>query len=602
MANDKDESLRLALTNLATASDGRLAFRTTTLSKLKDEFELPSVARSPNPIYVFTVTQASGKAETFVAFTLTLDGGVRPATRAEALGNSLSLTDGKLFNLNPFLLVYDYTEERLLAISAIELFGAFAKHATSNNIPYSGSSTFSLSPNFQNGTISMYAELRSPQVWAGSTGSLTEGDLAGFFERITHATSEQRAEIPSIVKAIRARINASPVAKSTVSAALTAPETAVDPEAFATVDPLDEAVQVDDRIWKMILTAISSSPATILVGPPGTGKSALVRKAIGTLSSRSQEAGELGVKQPLWATPDESWTARDLIGGETIVAGEIVFRPGWVLRSIAEGRWLVLDEANRGDLDRIFGALLTWLSGGTVSVGMESSAESAKRIELGWVVGPSRVENVEGSEGNAGVLRYLAGDDWRLIGTYNALDSQRVFRIGAALGRRFIRVPVPPLAPSLFARALEVREPDLPHFAKEKINHLYRAHYGDENTRLGPALFLGMCGYIKIALAARLLEAVSSPGGQTNPTSGEELTAAQSETEGAADLPLAMESTTRPAILSEALCEAYVLNVGTQLAQLEEPDFEQLHSRLRGDTGLTEDELEWVKEMMNSLA
>ena len=203
------------------------------------------------------------------------------------------------------------------------------------------------------------------------------------------------------------------------------------------------------------------------------------------------------------ATPDESWTSRELIGGETVAEGEIVFRPGWVLRAIAEDRWLVLDEANRGDLDRIFGALLTWLAGEDVVVGVESSAEDAKLIELGWTSGQSRVETVEGIDERRGAIRYLAGENWRLLGTYNALDTQRVFRIGAALGRRFVRVPIPAISPSLFNQVLQRRAGDLPEELRTKIGLLYDAHYQEEVTRLGHALFLGMCSYLRAALQTR---------------------------------------------------------------------------------------------------
>ena len=84
-------------------------------------------------------------------------------------------------------------------------------------------------------------------------------------------------------------------------------------------------------------------------------------------------------------------------GGETVAGGDIVFRPGWVLRSIAEGRWLVLDEANRGDLDRIFGALLTWLSCGHVTVGVANYADVVGHLKAGTLralatTSPTRIE------------------------------------------------------------------------------------------------------------------------------------------------------------------------------------------------------------------
>jgi len=347
-----------------------------------------------------------------------------------------------------------------------------------------------------------------------------------------------------------------------------------------------------------------------LFGPPGTGKSVLVRKAIRTISLNRQADGLLGIKSPLWATPDESWTSRELIGGETVAEGDIVFRPGWVLRAIAENRWLVLDEANRGDLDRIFGALLTWLAGEKVTIGVASSAENAKLVELGWTSGESRVESVEGDGEHNGVIRYLAGENWKLLGTYNALDTQRVFRIGAALGRRFVRVPIPSIPPSLFNQVLQSRAGDLPDELRIKIDLLYNAHYQEEATRLGPALFLGMCRYLRHALRTRALglSAIEPEADATTPSNVKPANVHPASEVGAggsdAEATVTHENhpATDPDTFDSILSEAYVLNLGTLLAQLEEPDFDQLALRIQTSSALSQKEVEWVSIMMRALA
>ncbi len=72
-----------------------------------------------------------------------------------------------------------------------------------------------------------------------------------------------------------------------------------------------------------------------------------------------------------------------------------------------------------------------------------STHVGADRVVLGWAEGgTSSVDNMEGldaSEPTGESVQYLAGDQWRLLGTYNAVDAQRVFRSGQALGRRFAR-------------------------------------------------------------------------------------------------------------------------------------------------------------------
>lgn len=577
MPNDDD--LRQQLESLANSSDGKLTFAVTTSAAFAAEHDL-TLSRSGNPLYVFTLTIEPEPARTFVAFTLSLDGSRRPATRAEALGRSLADSDGKLFDFNPFLLVFDYSGRRLMAVSAVELFDAFTKHAAVTAIPYSGSSSFSLSPNFDHGTISMYATLEKSKVWQteATDEELTVENLTSFLLRVSDETQSKAGDVPQIVNACRARLAAAPGPAPAVDRAWVDTSIISSVGEFAQLDPVDEAIQVDDRLWQMILNAIASHAGVLLVGPPGTGKSALIRKAVGTLSEARQSRGQEGIREPLWATPDESWTSRELIGGETVSENEIVFRPGWVLRAIADDRWLVLDEANRGDLDRIFGALLTWLAGGTVAVGIESAAESAKTVELSWTSGTSGVEVIEGVGDKPGKIRYLASEtDWKLLGTYNALDAQRVFRIGAALGRRFVRIPVPPVSAGEFNSILSERAGDLPTVMREAIGRLYAAHCDDEVTQAGPALFLGMCPYIRAAMATK----VYSQAGGGNSEPGKELP---------------------PNVLGSILSEAYVLNLGTLLAQLEEPDFARLTQRILSSTALAPEEIEWVSRMMRALA
>jgi hypothetical protein len=220
--------------------------------------------------------------------------------------------------------------------------------------------------------------------------------------------------------------------------------------------------------------------------------------------------------------------------------------------------------------------LLTWLSGGSVSLGQSSTSRDAKTVELGWKSGPSRKEEIEAATAGAvGSVRYLAGENWRLLGTYNALDAQRVFRFGAALGRRFVRVPIPAVDPAMFAEILAERAPSLPSMVREAVLSLYTAHFDSENTRLGPALFLAMCNYLQVA--------------QSEQGDGDQgaATAAQSET---------LES------ISEDVAEAYVVNVGTWIANLEPQDLDQLRQRVVASRALGDEDWSWLVKMSLSLA
>ena len=490
-----------------------------------------------------------------------VDGTARVATRANALATAIATVGERFFEVNPFLLVYDYKKGRLMGVCAATLFAAFERETAVRTIPVSESSLFSLTPSFEKRAISMYATVQGSALWDSdiSPEYLTPDSLIKALSDVREQTQSLKAEAPKIVSAIKKRIDSLPSASDAGP-----PDTQEQVSIIPIPEPNDIEdgdVRVDSRVWRMIITAIQSSPAVLLVGPPGTGKTALLRKAINELRSNVQFDGFYGISAPVWATPDESWSARELVGGDTVAQGAIEFRAGWVLRAIEQDRWLVLDEANRADMDRIFGGLLTWLSGGMVSLGLESTAPDARGIELGWKQGKS--ERIEVGrdptvDGSVDRVRYLAGENWRLLGTYNALDAQRVFRFGAALGRRFLRIPIPAITPELFSEVLEERAADLSRKYVDAVKGLYSAHYAAEPTRLGPALFLAMCQYLL-----------------------------------AADKGLSA---------AEVLAEAYLVHVGSSLAHLEDRDLLDLEQRVIESGAIDQREWTWITSMISALA
>lgn len=83
---------------------------------------------------------------------------------------------------------------------------------------------------------------------------------------------------------------------------------------------------VDPRIRRMLRNAVASSNAIMLIGPPGTGKSTLVEEIVRE-SAADPVAYGLSCRHDLSVvTPDESWTARDLVGGISVEAdGQLKF-------------------------------------------------------------------------------------------------------------------------------------------------------------------------------------------------------------------------------------------------------------------------------------
>jgi hypothetical protein len=213
-----------------------------------------------------------------------------------------------------------------------------------------------------------------------------------------------------------------------------------------------------------------------------------------------------------------------------------------------------------------------------VQIDRANTVAGAPRVELGWDREADRSSGPdEGQLGDAAdereVLRYAADSDWRLIGTYNALDAQRVFRMGQALGRRFMRVPVPPISEKQFREALAAWTVDLPDRVGDVLCGLYGIHLESE-VPLGPAVFLRAASYVVNGLRLELGHA------EADDLSGREL---DGDVEG-------------------LLAEAYVLAVGVVLAQLPGHELERIQARVLADEIFDGAQWAFVTEQLASLA
>ncbi len=349
---------------------------------------------------------------------------------------------------------------------------------------------------------------------------------------------------------------------------------------------------LDPRVKRMLRLSIASAKAIMVVGPPGTGKTTLLEEAIREISDDPGAYGLTdapdGVRQ---VTPEEAWTTRELVGGETVDdQGRLRFRPGFVLEAIRNNEWLFLDEANRADMDKIFGGLLTWLSDKPVVLGRAGPDLDAPTVRLEWGSGPrSGVEGYERlAEGvGADAIRFVAGADWRLVGTYNALDAQRVFRFGQALGRRFARVPVPPISLDDFDAALQPRLDDLPDAVDRAevtriVQGLYAAHLLTPPP-LGPALFLAIPAYVARGLGLLDVAELAADGDASTDGSGD------------ADVLTAAVAT--------LITEGYLLGAGTWLAHLEPDELGAFRRRVvEDDKLLSETQWTFIQQLLPALA
>ena len=329
------------------------------------------------------------------------------------------------------------------------------------------------------------------------------------------------------------------------------------PSATTPTDEL-EPVILDRRVERMLRRAVTSYSFVMLVGPPGTGKGRLVRWIADQVADDPTALGfEAGFRpDPVWVTPDDTWSAFELIGGLAPAAdGTLRWSNGFILDALRQNRWLVLDEANRADLDRIMGPLLTWLADEEVQIG-RTDPHTGVPVLLGWSQSASSMAE---SDDAGGSMRFLAGQDWRMIGTYNPQDAMRVFRFGLALSRRFVVVPVPTITPGQFEELMRTHHPGIEDPVLVAILGLYSAHCSEPETSLGPAVFLRIARYLE-------------PSAESNS-------------------------------LAEQLAEGYVLNVGKYLATYSDETLQMLGHRILDDEEVyTEVQWQWILSQRHMLS
>jgi hypothetical protein len=204
----------------------------------------------------------------------------------------------------------------------------------------------------------------------------------------------------------------------------------------------NSGLELSDSTLRQIASALNSGKHIILIGPHGTGKTSLAQD----ICSYAQENGFAAGFVLTTATAD--WTTFDTVGGYVPTREQTLqFRPGVFLEAINAGKWLVIDEINRAEIDKAFGELFTVLSGQPVDLPYKV------RDEIVRVLPP-----VKRTEDNQGQPRYWIPQDatspyhyvihpnWRIIGTMNVYDKSSLFQMSFAFMRRFafVDVDLPP--------------------------------------------------------------------------------------------------------------------------------------------------------------
>lgn len=237
------------------------------------------------------------------------------------------------------------------------------------------------------------------------------------------------------------------------------------------------------HIIKQIKTALKNGKHIILTGCPGTGKSKLAKEI----------CNNYGVKH-IMTTANSDWSTFDTIGGyRQNINSQLTFNNGIFLSCfknktnyLPTNKWLIIDELNRADIDKAFGAFFSVLTGDEITLSFQ--ADSGQDIVLKPQVTQDCIVPND--------YEYIIPKDWRIIATMNTFDKASLYEMSYAFMRRFAFIPVE--VPKSIDKQLIEKYLEIWNISNNEISHTLSMVWRTINKyrKVGPAIIRDIALYV----------------------------------------------------------------------------------------------------------